>query len=70
MVEAGGVGILSLIDKAQLIDFNKREKRQNQRICQSAVPGGYMGFRKSDLGAKLTSIVTLLKCQVRPQPLS
>jgi len=26
MVEAGGVGILGLIDKAQLIDFNKREK--------------------------------------------
>jgi hypothetical protein len=26
LVEAGGVGILSLIDKAQLIDFNKREK--------------------------------------------
>ncbi len=47
MVEAGGVGILSLIDKAQLIDFNKREKRQNQRIRQSEVHGGYMGFRKS-----------------------
>jgi hypothetical protein len=47
MVEAGGVGILSLIDNAQLIDFNKREKRQNQRIRQSEVHGGYMGFRKS-----------------------
>ncbi len=46
MVEAGGVGILSLIDKAQLIDFNKRVKRQNQRIRQSEVHGGYMGFRK------------------------
>jgi len=26
ILEAGGVGILSLIDKAQLIDFNKRQK--------------------------------------------
>ena len=43
MVEAGGVGILSLIDNAQLIDFIKREKRQKHRIRPSEVHAGYTG---------------------------
>ncbi len=46
MVEAGGVGILSLIDKAQLIDFIKREKRQKQHIRPSEVHGGYTETHK------------------------
>jgi len=41
MVPAEGIGILSLIDSAQVVDSIKREKRQKQRICLSELQGGY-----------------------------
>ena len=40
MVEAGGVGILSLIDNTQLIDFIRRQKHQKLQICRTEVHGG------------------------------
>jgi hypothetical protein len=48
MVEAGGVGILSLIDSAQVIDSIKREKRQKHRIRPSEVHGGYTEAKGGD----------------------
>jgi hypothetical protein len=41
MVEAGGVGILSLLDNTQLIDFIKRHMRLKRQIHRSEVHGGY-----------------------------
>ena len=40
-MEEGGVGILTLLDNTQLIDFIKREKRYKQHIRRSEVHGAY-----------------------------
>jgi hypothetical protein len=39
-MEAGGVGILGLIDSTQLIDFIRPQKHQNLQIRRSEVHGG------------------------------
>ena len=44
MVEAGGVGILSLLDNMTLIDFIRRQKHQNHQIRRSEVHGEYKDF--------------------------
>jgi hypothetical protein len=45
MVEAGGVGILSLIDITQLIDFIRSQKHQKLQIRRSEVHGGCTELR-------------------------
>jgi hypothetical protein len=45
MVEAGGVGILTLLDNTQLVDFNSSEKHHTQHIHPSEVRGGYTELR-------------------------
>jgi hypothetical protein len=44
-LKAAGVGILSLIDSTQLIDFIRRQKHQNLQIHRSEVHGGYTELR-------------------------
>jgi hypothetical protein len=67
MVEAGGVGILSLTDNAQLIDFIKREKLEKQHIRLSEVHGGYTEssakwFRGRTSGPFIGTVYTNCMC--------
>jgi hypothetical protein len=46
MVEAGGVGILSLIDTAQLIDFNKRKNDKTSEFAKVRYTAGTWDFER------------------------